>query len=217
MPLLAAVVAALVITAGCAYLVTERALSPQIDADRGDDGVALKEAPWLVYIIHVRLSGDPNAVRWDDGGRTVTVRSLPLTTTSWSWGPVLPILPLFSTTSRPSNLEIDVSVGGEPGPVRARVEDFALRLPDRTEAVRPTGGVRVPANGVSELRALNPNGDTVIELKDVRSMRLSYPVDRTTLEAAELFVRVASADGAWTFERSVRFVRGSTTFVMTVP
>jgi hypothetical protein len=203
-------------TAGCAYLVTERALSPQFDAGRGEDGVAAREAPWTVYILYVKLSGDPNEARWEDGGRSIRVRSLPLSTTLWSFGPLLPILPRFRTNSEPADLEIDVSVSGARDRVVARPADFALSLPDHGEPLRPSG-VRVPASAVGTLRDLTAEEDAVVELSRSTSMRLVYPVDRSTLDASELAVRLAADDGSWTFERSVRFVRGGATFVMTVP
>jgi hypothetical protein len=195
---------------------TERALSPQISADLGEDGVAVERVPWSVYIVHLRLAGEPNEVRWTERGRTVSVRSLPLSTTMWSFGPVLPILPRFGTSSSPQDLQIDVSVRGAPGGTRARLAEFTLALPDRREPLRPSG-VRVPASADSPLRGLDGDGEAVVDLDGTGSMRLSYPVDRASVDAAQLTVRFAGEDGTWTFRRCARFLRGGTTFVMMIP
>lgn len=205
----AAGAAALSATAGCAHLVTERALAPRAAEDAG--WTVVNEVPASVYIIHVRLAGGASSLRWTGHGRTVGVRSRPLSTTRWSTGPVLPVIPLFASSSR-REVEIDVWVSSEVGPLQLRVRDFALRVPGRAEGV-VAAAARVPASDVGALHA----ADAVVALGRSGSARLIFPVVPGDVESADLSFRIASEDGAWELERTVHFERTSTTFVMTIP
>ena len=207
------VASGLLSASGCAELVTERAFAPVATPEAGPDATIEFTAPAAVYVLHVRLSGGASFVRWRSGGREVGVHARPHSTTYWSWGPVLPVIPVFGT-SRARELEVDAWASGGDNPIRARLPDFVLRVPGRSDSVAPAAA-RVPATATATLRGAM--GDEAVVTGRGVSVRLIYPLDPDEVETADLSVRFAAEDASWEFARTVRFVRAQTTFVMTIP